>query len=211
MVKKQQSKGEQIDTHTTDTVETVDVLEQNMINQLNNAHIGITPLPLVKTRMHAQLFDKIKHQKQAIVPASTTARISAEEKSHLINTITVHKNEGEWIKIKAKVSIKPLSLDRAAGTRSFLMRLDAGAQWPAHEHSMDEECIVLQGGVSIGDLTITQGDYHLAPKGVRHEEFTSKQGALLFLRAGIEDTEPSIGVKANYVWQRLNQGLKNLF
>jgi len=210
MVKKQQSKGEISDTPHTDTV---DVLEQSMIEQLNNAHMGISPLPLVKTRMHLQLFDKIKQQKHADTPhkITMTPRMNAEDKEQLIDTITVHEHEGEWIKIKPKVSIKPLSLDCAAGTRSFLMRLEAGAQWPAHEHSMDEECIVLQGSVSIGDLSITQGDYHLAPKGVRHEEFISKQGALLFLRAGIEDTEPSIGVKANYVWQRLNQGLKNLF
>jgi len=209
MIKKQ-SEGEKTKINTAD-IDTVEVLEHSMIEQLNDAHIGITPLPLVKTRMHMQLFDKIKHQKQVAEPQSAASRMSAAEKAQVIDTITVHEHEGEWIKIKAKVSIKPLSLDHAAGTRSFLMRLEAGARWPAHEHSVDEECIVLYGDISIGDLTITQGDYHLAPKGVRHEEFISKQGALLFLRAGIEDTEPSLGIKANYVWQRLNQGLKNLF
>jgi len=207
MVKKQQkSTGELIDTQHS-----VDVLEQGMIEQLNEAHMGITPLPLVKTRIHAQLFNKIKQQKQTTVSKNSSSRMSAEEQSQVIGTLTVHEDEGEWINIKPKVFIKPLSLDRNAGTRSFLMRLEAGAQWPAHEHSVDEECIVLQGNITIGDLTIAQGDYHLAPKGVRHEQFISKQGALLFLRAGIEDTEPSLGVKANYVWQRVNQGLKNLF
>lgn len=210
MIKKH-SAGEKAEINTPD--ETVDVLEDSMIEQLNEAHMGITPLPLVKTRMHMQLLDKIKQQKHVSESESENApaRMSVEEREHVIDTVTVHEHEGEWINIKPKVSIKPLSLDRAAGTRSFLMRLDAGAQWPAHEHSVDEECIVLHGDISIGDLTITQGDYHLAPKGVRHEQFTSKQGALLFLRAGITDTEPSLGIKANYVWQRLNQSFKNLF
>ncbi len=199
------------------------VLEETVIEQLNAAHTGMTPLPLVKARMHGQLLARIttmpqqkntrlnKAQLPKTSTSSTRKNIKKRSYSLLDDGLTIHADEGEWIQIKPKVAVKPLSLDREAGTRSFLMRLDAGAQWPAHTHSVDEECIVLQGNITIGDLSIQKGDYHLAPKGMKHEEFISEQGALLFLRAGIKDTEVSFGVKANYIWQRINRGVNRLF
>jgi anti-sigma factor ChrR (cupin superfamily) len=206
MAKKEQKEGE------TQAKESLDnVLEESMIEQLNAAHTGMTPLPLVKARMHNQLLERITAPPQQQNTGFTRKTIKKRPHSLLDDGLTVHADEGEWIQIKPKVAVKPLSLDREAGTRSFLMRLDAGAQWPAHMHSVDEECVVLQGNVSIGDLTIQEGDYHLAPKGMKHEEFISEQGALLFLRAGIKDTELSFGVKANYVWQRINRSVKQLF
>jgi anti-sigma factor ChrR (cupin superfamily) len=203
MAKKEQKEGEALLEESIDNV-----LEETVIEQLNAAHTGMTPLPLVKARMHNQLLKRITTAPQQENRKPNKAQVP---KTLLDDGLTIHANEGEWIQIKPKVAVKPLSLDRKAGTRSFLMRLDAGAQWPAHTHSVDEECVVLQGNVSIGNLTIQKGDYHLAPKGMKHEEFISEQGALLFLRAGIKDTELSFGVKANYVWQRINRGVKQLF
>jgi anti-sigma factor ChrR (cupin superfamily) len=203
MSKKKPLQGEKTPKQPTE-----DVLDYMLIEKLNNAHSEIVPLPVVKARMHSQLLKNIQAKKAKIsaVPVST-----AKKNIPLLDTVTIRENEGEWVAVKSKITVKPLSLDRVAGTRSFLMRLQAGAQWPAHEHSVDEECLVLQGNITIGDLTISEGDYHLAPKGVAHGEFISEKGALLFLRAGIKDTELSMGVKAAYVWQRFNRGLKGLF
>ncbi|MGV6808755.1 MAG: cupin domain-containing protein [bacterium] len=205
-------------------------LEPPLIEQLNQAQDPVLPSAAAKKRMHNQLFAKIKakqaEQETSLVahnkpktqpnkPAHTKNpkhnQDNPAQSGHLPNTLTIRAKEGEWVEIRPKVKIKPLYLDRQAGSRSFLMQLQPGASWPTHEHTYDEECIVLEGDVRIGDLSVSAGDYHLAPKGVTHGELTSDNGALLFLRAGISDTEPDLGTKAAYVWGHLNTRWKNLW
>lgn len=201
-------------------------LEPPLIEQLNQAQDPVLPSAAAKKRMHTQLFAKIK-AKQAEenthsvtdnklkTKPSYTEQAQAEENQDqsttIHDTLTIRAKEGEWVEIRPKVKIKPLYLDRNAGSRSFLMQLQPGARWPTHHHTYDEECIVLEGDVRIGDLSVSAGDYHLAPKGVTHGELTSDKGALLFLRAGIADTEPDLGTKAAYVWGHLNTRWKNLW
>lgn len=96
---------------------------------------------------------------------------------------TIHANEGEWMPFSPKVSIKVLRRD--GETQSYLLRLEAGAVVLPHVHGHDEECMVLEGEVRIGDLVVRQGAYHLAPRGVAHEPIRSDAGALLFLRGAI--------------------------
>ena len=42
--------------------------------------------------------------------------------------------------------------------------------------------MVLRGEAQLGDLTVRQGDYHVALAGSRHGRVSSKSGALLYLR-----------------------------
>ena len=65
---------------------------------------------------------------------------------------------------------------------SILLRMAPGSSLPAHFHEDDEECVVLEGRVRIGDVRVSAGDYHLALSGSRHGELQSDSGALLFLR-----------------------------
>ncbi|MDQ7017278.1 MAG: cupin domain-containing protein [Gammaproteobacteria bacterium] len=97
--------------------------------------------------------------------------------------LTVRSDEGRWIKIARGVTMKNLYADKKAKTRSFLLKLEPGASLPEHEHFADEECVVLEGEVRLGDVVVRAGDYHLAPQGVAHGVVSSKTGALLFLRA----------------------------
>ncbi len=96
---------------------------------------------------------------------------------------TIQPNEGEWTPFSPKVTIKVLHRD--VNTQSYLLRLEPGAIVLPHVHGQDEECIVLEGEVQIGDLVVKQGAYHLAPRGVPHEPIRSEAGALLFLRGAI--------------------------
>ena len=66
---------------------------------------------------------------------------------------------------------------------SLLMCMAPGSRYPAHEHTGDEECLMLSGEVSFGDLTLRAGDYHLAPKGMVYAEAYSASGALVFIRS----------------------------
>jgi hypothetical protein len=80
-------------------------------------------------------------------------------------------------------------LHESAGTMSYLLRLSPGAALPVHRHPVDEECVVLQGEVRIGDLRIGPGGYHLGRRDVLHDHLHSPAGALIFLRGAVP--EPS--------------------
>lgn len=93
---------------------------------------------------------------------------------------TIRADEGAWHPIAPLAEMKLLHDDGVS--RSFLIRLQAGARLPPHDHAADEECMVLAGEGSIGDIFLRAGDYHLAPKGMRHGETYTASGALLFIR-----------------------------
>jgi quercetin dioxygenase-like cupin family protein len=96
---------------------------------------------------------------------------------------TIQATDGERESFSTKVKIKVLHRD--VNTQSYLLRLEPGAVVLPHVHGQDEECMVLEGEVRIGDLVVSAGAYHLAPRGVPHEPISSEHGALLFLRGSI--------------------------
>ncbi len=98
---------------------------------------------------------------------------------------TILPEEGEWQRFSPRVSIKVLRRDDDENTQSYLLRLEPGAVLLPHVHGRDEECMILEGEVRIGDLVVRQGSYHLAPAEVPHEPISSESGALLFLRGAI--------------------------
>lgn len=108
-------------------------------------------------------------------------RITADPRVPL-ELVTVRQSEGEWTSLYPLVERKILFEDPASRTRTVLLRLAPSAQIPPHGHAIHEECLVLAGALSIGTLTLTTGDYHVAPAGVPHPVVSSASGALIFLR-----------------------------
>ncbi len=102
---------------------------------------------------------------------------------------TIRADEG-WISFAPGIDVKMLFRDEAAGTKSFLARLAPGVTMPAHDHGANEECIVLEGEITLGDITIRAGDYHLAKGGAHHGALSTRTGALLYLRAGFGEHVP---------------------
>lgn len=102
---------------------------------------------------------------------------------------TIRADEG-WMQFAPGIEVKMLFRDEAAGTKSFLARLAPGVTMPEHDHHTSEECIVLEGEVTLGDITIRAGDYHLARGGAHHGALTTHTGALLYLRAGYGEHVP---------------------
>lgn len=119
------------------------------------------------------------------LPPPDTRRLALRQRIlasvHETGVTTIRSACGEWKQVTALVQMKLLYA--AGGSRSFLLRLAAGAALPPHFHSEDEECMVLEGEVQFGDIVVRTGDYHLARKGTSHGTVTSATGALLFLRA----------------------------
>jgi len=112
--------------------------------------------------------------------AKVLARIHGP--TSMTELITLRGDEGKWIQIHFGVDMKLLYQDKNSKSRSLLVRVQAGATFPAHEHDGVEECLVLEGEFNMGDVTLRAGDYHIAPAGSAHADLTSRTGALLFFR-----------------------------
>lgn len=103
-------------------------------------------------------------------------RIAEVEDRHL----TVQPDEPSWQPFDAGVQIKVLH--EAGGIMSYLLKLAPGASLPAHRHPCDEECVVLEGELHIGGLTVAAGGFHLARQHSLHDRIHTVTGATIFLR-----------------------------
>lgn len=86
-----------------------------------------------------------------------------------------------WHEIAPGVDIKLLRPD-GAGCMTALVRMAAGSTYSAHEHPLDESCLVLSGEIHIGSHRLRAGDVHIAAAGSAHAPTFTPQGALLFVR-----------------------------
>lgn len=125
---------------------------------------------------------------EAVAPLAPPPGLRARVLQRAANArpVTLRENEG-WTAFAPGIEIKQLLIDRQAGTRSVLLRAAPGARLPAHPHHGYEECLVLQGEVRIGELTLRPGDYHCMPAGSIHPEVSTGSGALVYLRSALED------------------------
>lgn len=116
------------------------------------------------------------------VKAKVLAKIVLDD-AHL----TVQQAENSWRTFMAGIQIKVLH--ESSGIMSYLLKLEAGAVIPPHHHPLDEECVVLEGELLIGDLCVPAGGFHLARQGVPHARITTHTGATLFLRGARPEAE----------------------
>lgn len=89
-----------------------------------------------------------------------------------------------WIASRAGVMVLPLASHREVV--SMLVRFEAGAGVPDHGHDIDEECLVLEGEMFLGDMLLRPGDYQLAPAGGTHFGETSDTGVLFFFHGALD-------------------------
>ena len=131
---------------------------------------------------------------EAIAPRPMDAAATARVKSRLLDRVardcsarhaTVAADEGRWRDLGGGLQMKILHRD--GDVMSYLVRMAPGSQLPAHRHPIDEECVVMEGAVSIAGRRIGSGGFHLGRKDVLHEPLVSEEGALLFLRGAVPD------------------------
>ncbi len=113
------------------------------------------------------------------------ARVEELDDNEFPSHVTVRADQGEWITIAPKIDKKLLFTDSQRRIEAYLLRVQAGAELPAHIHEQDEYCLVLEGDVSFENLHLSAGDFHFARRGSRHSKVTSKGGALVYLESGI--------------------------
>jgi quercetin dioxygenase-like cupin family protein len=102
-------------------------------------------------------------------------------------TVTIRAADNEWLWVDPLVEMKILHLDAQNNVQTALWRLQPGAQVIGHPHSMEEECLVLEGEIRFGEHVVRAGDMHLARAGCVHPTLESPRGALLLVRAEIRD------------------------
>lgn len=113
-------------------------------------------------------------------------RIAALEDRH----VTVQAGDEGWQPFGPGVQIKVLH--ESGGTMSYLLRLAAGASLPAHLHPCDEECVVLEGTLRIGELVVPAGGFHLARAHTLHDRITTVAGATIYLRGAVPSAQQCV-------------------
>ncbi len=69
---------------------------------------------------------------------------------------------------------------------SMLVRFQPGASVPDHAHAVDEDCLMLQGEMFLGDILLRTGDYQVAAGGGSHFGETSDVGATFFFHGALD-------------------------
>ena len=76
------------------------------------------------------------------------------------------------------------------GVMSYLLHFSPGAVLPGHRHPHDEECVVLEGRLQIGDdLSVEAGGFHMAHRGDLHAPISSAEGAVIYLRGAVPEAD----------------------
>lgn len=96
----------------------------------------------------------------------------------------VHINEQRWAPLRRGVSTKVLH--EAKDLVSMLVWFEPGAVVPAHDHVHDEECLMVDGDLFLGDVLLLEGEYQLAPRGTSHSELVSEHGCIVFFHGSID-------------------------
>lgn len=89
-----------------------------------------------------------------------------------------------WLRTGPGVEVMGLCGDGLVA--SMLVRLEAGASVPDHVHTLDEDCVVLQGDVFLGDTLLRTGDYQYAPAGSARVGKSSDTGVIFYLHGALD-------------------------
>ena len=115
-------------------------------------------------------------------------RVQREKAAELSGFLTVRGNQEEgWIEALPGAKVKILQGDITVPNSllSYLVQLDPGFSMEGHHHPFDEETLMLEGDLQLGDLHLSAGDFHFAPAGVLHGNVHTNQGCLAYMRGAL--------------------------
>lgn len=76
--------------------------------------------------------------------------------------------------------VKVLRYDEATKRPpTFMLKFEAGASYPNHNHPAGEEAFVLEGEVRFGPDKLNAGDYLYTPPGATHSVFSRTTGCTM--------------------------------
>lgn len=71
--------------------------------------------------------------------------------------------------------------DRQKRPPSFILKFEAGASYPFHNHPAGEEAFILDGEVYFNDTKLSKGHYLYTPPNFKHEVKTETGCQILFV------------------------------
>ncbi len=147
------------------------VLDKDVLEMLAEAH---EPLPLTleaTARMRGNLMSKIREQK------------ALDEQ----NLKIVRGDDNDWIEALPGAKIKVLRGDISVPNSllSYLVRLEPGFKMEGHGHPFDEETLMLEGDLNLGDINLVAGDFHFAAMGAKHGAVSTVNGCLAYMRGAL--------------------------
>ncbi len=96
----------------------------------------------------------------------------------------VRTNEQRWAPLRRGVRTKVLQ--EVQDLVSMLVWFEPGATVPSHGHVHDEECLMVDCDLFLGDILLLEGEYQLAPRGTTHAELVSEQGCIVFFHGAVD-------------------------
>lgn len=96
--------------------------------------------------------------------------------------------QSEWIPLiedgvnTEGIFIKALRKDnKAKRAPTFLLKFDAGASYPYHNHPAGEEVFVIEGKITFNGTELTAGDYLYTPPNFKHSVKSETGCVILFI------------------------------
>ena len=93
----------------------------------------------------------------------------------------IRENEGEWIRLGAKIFTKKLFVEPTNGYVTSLLRIEAGGGLPNHHHRGVEQCLVITGDFEMNGIAYGPGDFIVAMKDTDHLDIFTNHGATVLL------------------------------
>ena len=96
-------------------------------------------------------------------------------------------SEPDWEQVAPGIECKLLATDTERDRVSMLVRLAAGAHYPAHTHAAVEELHLLDGELWIDERKLLPGDYNYGAPGVGDNRVWSETGCTCVLITSTKD------------------------
>ncbi len=98
-----------------------------------------------------------------------------------LSGVVVRAEEGRWHQVMPGIDVKRLFIDPITKNMTSLLRVAAGAIYPAHRHAGLEHLYVVDGDAIFDDHTLNTGDYEARTPQSVHSTVTSTDGCLLLV------------------------------
>ena len=118
-----------------------------------------------------------------VIKERLMTRIAAEAQYR--PAVCIRAVQDNWVPTGVPgVAMKPLYRDRSNGLSTVLIRMEAGATYPAHRHLDTEQCLVVEGDLRWEDLEYGAGDFVVASADSIHPRLTTEHGNVLLIVSG---------------------------
>jgi hypothetical protein len=97
---------------------------------------------------------------------------------------TSRQRQAQWENFAP--GIRRRLLWQAGDTCAYIARAQVGAAVPAHGHHHDEECLMLEGELFVGDILLREAEFQLAPAGIDHGLVQAATDCLVYIRGDAE-------------------------